>query len=138
MTLAPLARLVASLDALAPLRNGTDSVTVSGLLQAARPAVIAGLLEATERPALVLTGHAQAAHELASELAEWSTRRVAYFPALESMPYERVHMDRAVVAARETLAAAVARGDVDIVVAPIRAILQPLNRPDGAENTPFW
>jgi transcription-repair coupling factor (superfamily II helicase) len=135
MTLAPLARMVASLDELSPVRNRVDSVRVSGLLQAARPAVIAGLLDASEHPSLVITGHVQAAHELGTELAEWSTRRVSLFPALESMPYERVHMDRAAVAMRETLAASTARGDIDIVVAPIRAVLQPLNRPGAADNT---
>jgi transcription-repair coupling factor (superfamily II helicase) len=137
MSLAPLARLVANLDPLAPVRSRDKSVRVSGLLQAARPAVIAGLAESSQRPSLVITGHAQAAHDLAAELAEWSDRRVTFFRALESMPYERVHMDRAAVATRETIAAAVARGDVDIVVAPIRALLQPLNRPGAADNTPL-
>lgn len=136
MTLAPLARLVADLDPLVAVRERGQSVRVAGVLQAARPSVIAGLLESSPHPALVITAHVQAAHDLAAELAEWSDRRVTYFPALESMPYERVHMDRAAVATRETVATAVTREDVDIVVAPIRALLQPLNRPGSADNAP--
>jgi transcription-repair coupling factor (superfamily II helicase) len=137
MTLLALARILADLEPLTGLRNRLDSFRISGLLQAARPAVIAALAEEAQEPVLVIAAHAQAAHELATELQQWTLRRVAYFPALESMPYERVRMDRAAVATRETLAAAVARGDADIVVAPIRAIMQPISRPGAIDNAPL-
>lgn len=135
MTLLALTRVLAELEPLARLRRRPDSLRVSGLLQAARPAVIAALAADARAPALVITAHAQAAHDLAAELQHWTSRRVTYFPALESMPYERVHMDRAAVATRETVAASVARGDAELVVAPIRAIMQPINRPGVADNT---
>jgi transcription-repair coupling factor (superfamily II helicase) len=135
MTLLALTRILTALEPLADLRNRSESVRASGLLQAARPAVIAALSEGSHDPVLVLTSHAQAAHELAEELRQWTNRRVTFFPALESLPYERVRMDRAAVATRETVAAAATRGHVDIVVAPIRAILQPISRPGAADNT---
>src|SRR5205807_8092807 len=137
MTLFAMTHLLAELEPLERLGRVPNSMRIAGLLQAARPAVIAALTEGAHGPALVITAHAQEAHDLAAELEQWSVGRVDYFPALESMPYERVHMDRAVVATRETVAAAVSRGDSDIVVAPIRALMQPINRPDTADNTPL-
>lgn len=137
MTLLALTRLLADLEPIAGLRQRTDCFRVTGLLQAARPAVMAALTEDTPYPLLVIAAHAQAAQELAADLQQWTARRVSYFPALESMPYERVHMDRAAVASRESVAAATARGDVDIVVSPVRAIMQPVNRPGGNENSPL-
>lgn len=87
---------------------------------------MAALLEGSRRQALVVTPHPQAAEELVGELQRWSTGKIALFPAIESLPYERVHLDRALIASREATAQAIAAAEVDIVVAPVRALLQPV------------
>ncbi len=136
MTLVGLTQFLSQLDFLSSLDADPECRRITGLLSAARPAVLASLVHRRSRPSLVLVPHAQQAHDMYTELSEWSDRRVALYPALDSMPYERVRVDRAVVAARQSIAASVARGDVDVVVASVRALMQTIDRPDSAGNSP--
>ena len=84
----------------------------------------------------MVAAHAQAAHDLATELEQWTSRRIDYFRALESMPYERVHMDRAAVAARElygTLVAPIERLGAAYAPVPFATELENVLYP-GAES----
>ena len=96
-----------------------------GLLVAARPAFLAALQASAGVPLLVITDHPHIAADLAEDLAVWTELPVLTFPALEALPYERVYLDRAVLAERQRGASDLASGKAGIVVAPVRALLQP-------------
>jgi transcription-repair coupling factor (superfamily II helicase) len=136
LNLTGLAQLISQTAAVRQLREDLRSSRIFGLLNAARPAVVAALLEGRQESAVMVTAHAQEAQELAEELQHWSGRRVAHFPALESLPYERVHPDRALIAAREAVAQGVVRRDVELVVAPVRALMQPVQVSGGQVHEP--
>jgi transcription-repair coupling factor (superfamily II helicase) len=133
MKLLGLTRFIRQLDPFAALRSRQGHSRVFGLLRAAYPAVLAVLANDSDAPLLVVTAHPQAAHDLAEDLRLWADRPVRHFPAIESLPYERVRLDRAVLAERETVAQAVFGGEPTIVVAPVRALLQPIQRPTNSE-----
>jgi transcription-repair coupling factor (superfamily II helicase) len=133
MKLTGIPRLLARLDAIAPLADASATRRVYGVPGAARPALVAALGELVPGPVLVITAHPQTAFDLTQELALWTERDVALFPAIESLPYERVHLDRTLLSQRETVSRAVARGEGEMVVAPIRAVLQPVHGPGGTD-----
>jgi transcription-repair coupling factor (superfamily II helicase) len=124
MVLTGLTDLVAELIPLCQITAEGGEINLSGLLDAAKPIVIAAVAERASGPVLVLAPHSQAAHELGQELKNWTRRGVAHFPALESLPYEHVRLDRVVLAEREAVVRNLQAGGVDIIVAPIRAVLQ--------------
>lgn len=80
---------------------------------------------------VVVTAHPQAAQELMHELPGWTSRRVELFPAIESLPYERVRIDPAVLAQRRAVARDLSAGNPVIAVAPVRALLQPVQGDAG-------
>ncbi|HZU12063.1 MAG TPA: transcription-repair coupling factor [Chloroflexota bacterium] len=121
MILTGLLDTVASLEPLQSLRR-PGRHRAYGLMRAARPAVSAAVLP--DR-GLIVTAHPQAAVDWSQEMAGWG-RRAELFPAIESLPYERAHVDRAVLAQRQAVVDAVVRGENLIVVAPVRALLQPV------------
>lgn len=121
MDLTGLLDPIAALEPLQQLRRPGHH-RAYGLLRAARPAVSAALQRGR---GLVVTAHPQAATEWADELALWE-QRVELFPAIEALPYERSHVDRAVLAQRQAALDAVAAGEEAVVVAPVRALLQPV------------
>lgn len=123
MQLTGITDLVARLD---PLRSITTPARAHGLLNAAKPVVSAALQRNHAGPLILVTAHPQAAEDLVHELAVWTDGPVALFPAIEALPYERVRLDRTVLAQRESAARDLLRGDVSVVVAPARALLQPL------------
>ncbi|HEX6507007.1 MAG TPA: transcription-repair coupling factor [Chloroflexota bacterium] len=137
MTLIGLTEFLSELEPLSEVLASDKQARVHGLLHAARPAVMGATAQLRRGPVLVVTPHPQEAYDLAQELPLWTGRSVALFPALESLPYERVHLDRQAVAQRETVAAAAQQGGVDIVIAPARALLQPVNRPHQSGSEPI-
>src|SRR5215218_3436496 len=60
-------------------------------IDAAKPALLAALHAAAERPMLVVTARAGRARALVEELRAWSATpsRVLAFPELDGFPYER-------------------------------------------------
>lgn len=124
MTLTGLSHELASLGPIAGLRDRAP-VRAFGLLAAARPAVTAALAEQGSGPTLLVAAHAQAAAELAQELSEWTEREVLLYAAMDTLPYERVRVDRTVLAQRERVARAVAEREDVIIVGPVRALMQP-------------
>ncbi|PPK97233.1 transcription-repair coupling factor (superfamily II helicase) [Kineococcus xinjiangensis] len=111
----------AALDVVAPL--------------GARPAVLAAL--AAERPLLVVTATGRESEDLATELRCYlGARDVAEFPAWETLPHERLSPRSDTVAQRLAVLRRLvhprdddtAAGPLRVVVAPVRAVLQPLVR----------
>ncbi len=78
---------------------------------------------------MILAAHPQGAADLAEELRHWTDEPVTLFPAIEALPYERVHLDRSLLAEREAVARNLKGGKARIVVAPARAVLQPVVHP---------
>jgi len=101
-------------------------VRTFGLLGAAKPAVAAALAHNAGTQSLLVTAHAQGARDLVHELSLWTDQHVVEFPAIESLPYERVHIDRTVLAQRASIGRDVLAGERQIVVASIRALMQPI------------
>lgn len=130
MTLTYLTNVIAGLDPVSSVLGARTSVC--GLLRAAKPAVVAGLAGRTEGPVLVVVSHPQDAHTLAEELRRWTQREVLLFPAIEALPYERVRLDRALLAERESVVQRLSGGETPIVVAPVRAVMQPVESPQAA------
>src|SRR5438105_3404699 len=118
MHLPGISQLISRLDAVSELSSEEGASSIFGLLVAARPAVAAALAERVRRPLLVVTAQAHTAQELAEEIGRWSARSVALFPALDALPYERVRLDREVLAQRESVRQDLATGKAEIVIAP--------------------
>jgi transcription-repair coupling factor (superfamily II helicase) len=129
-----LTDLISHLD---PVRNLTQNrrTSVYGLMNGAKPVVAASLARLTGRQMLIVTAHPQSAHDLSLELASWADGAVALFPALESLPYERVQLDRELLAQREAVARDIRSGALSIAVAPIRALMQPVTVPDEEQGS---
>jgi transcription-repair coupling factor (superfamily II helicase) len=132
MTLTGITHVLSNLPAVKDLRSRTSSAQVAGLLGAARPAVASAL--AGGRQMLVVTAHPQAAFDFASELRRWMNEPVGHFPAIQALPYERVRVDRSILAERESVVHDLASGSCRMVVAPVRALLQPIDRPHVNED----
>ncbi len=97
--------------------------------EAARPLVLAALAEAAE-PALVITSTFREAEALQASLVSLlGEDDVAYFPAWETLPHERLSPTSETVGRRLTVLRRLAGNDElpapRVVVAPIRAVLQP-------------
>jgi len=135
MNLTGLTHRIARIEPIARLRSERGQIRVFGLSNAARPALCAALAEGEAGPLLVITPHPQTARELAEDLRCWSDRSVAFFPAVEALPYERVRLDRTVLAQREAAVAGLSSGLIEIVVTPVRALLQPVQSADRATGS---
>ncbi len=106
----------------------------------ARAAVLAGLVQASERrPVLVATPTTAEADRLTHDLGVYlGPDRVAAFPAWETLPFERVSPGFEVMGVRmRTLARLADDADnLDVVVAPVRALIQLLG-PDATAVRPI-
>src|SRR5579884_3915407 len=125
MTLESLQQAIRSLDTFRTAR-GARHARLMGLLRDAVPAVIASMRHASA-PLLVVTAHPQDAQEMASSLSAWLGEKVILLPAVETMPYERGRLDRDVLGQREEARRLLESGQAAVVVAPIRALLQPVD-----------
>jgi transcription-repair coupling factor (superfamily II helicase) len=83
---------------------------------------------------LVVTATGRQAEELAERIRQWTDRQTAYFPAWETLPHERLSPSADIVGTRMSVLRRVRTpdlqdsrwGPIDIVVAPVRALMQPL------------
>lgn len=138
MTLAPLLDVVAAdpgvARALAVTRSGEPSVDLS-VAAGARPALIAAAARDSGRPLLAVTATTREAEDLVSALRCFlSPDRVADFPAWETLPHERLSPRSDTVGKRLAVLRRLrhpdpsdpAYGPLDVVVAPVRAVLQPV------------
>ncbi|GAA1388452.1 transcription-repair coupling factor [Luteococcus peritonei] len=97
---------------------------------AARAALTATLAGRTGRPVLLVTSTYREAEMLVAELESWvGTDQVAYYPAWETLPHERLSPRSDTVGRRLAVLRRLAGNDPlgvpRIVVAPVRSVLQP-------------
>ena len=85
-------------------------------------------------PVLVVTATSRQAQDLAESLPIWAGGDCAYFPPWETLPHERLSPSAEIVGARLEVLDRVIRpdltdprwGPLSVVVAPVRALMQPL------------
>jgi transcription-repair coupling factor (superfamily II helicase) len=146
----------------APLRALAEALAQSRAFARARTAVAAGgdrldiacargaqpLLATAlaQRPLLVVTATSRDAEDLTRSLGDThDPDRVALFPSWETLPHERLSPRSDTVGARLAVlrrlahpdADDVTHGPLDIVVAPIRSVLQPIAKGLG-DLSPVW
>nr|WP_240977992.1 transcription-repair coupling factor [Knoellia sp. DB2414S] len=120
--------------ALAVARAG-EPVADLAVTAGARPELIAAMARAADRPLLVITATTREADDLVAALGCFlDADRVADFPAWETLPHERLSPRSDTVGKRLAVLRRLAHpdpsdaayGPLDIVVAPVRAVLQPV------------
>ena len=123
-------------------REGGDRIDVS-CARGAQPLLVTAL---ATRPLLVVTATSRDAEDLTRSLADLhDPHRVALFPSWETLPHERLSPRSDTVGARLAVlrrlahpdAADVTHGRIDVVVAPIRSVLQPIATGLG-DLAPVW
>lgn len=136
MTTAPAAPLRALTERLnrdpgfvSMLGRTSGSIAVA---EGARPFVIAGLAtQGSRAPVLVVTATAHEAERWTDDLATWlGADRVALFAPWETLPFERVSPATETMGRRLALLSALKSPDPtapDVIVAPIRSLLQRLS-----------
>jgi len=114
--------------------KGGSSRAVYGVPGAAHPATMAALTRALGAPILLVTAYPDRALQFVEELPAWvGPRQEAFiFPALDALPYDRTAPESSLL--RQRLAALQSLGHRNatppVVVAPARALLQPLIDPE--------
>jgi len=127
--LAPLLERFATSSSLAGVAAelaAEGRVEVGGLIEGARPPLIAFLGGQTGRSLLVITGHPHRAEHLAQELEAWLRVPVDAFPCFETLPYERGSLDSDTLARRQAVVNRVQREPLAVVTS-MRALLQPVS-----------
>lgn len=103
----------------------------------AHPLVAAALIHATQAPALIITASGQSAEDVAAMVRDFVPHaQVAVFPSWETLPHERLSPSADTVGRRTLVLRRLAHADdtdplisgVDVVVASIRAVMQPIPR----------
>jgi len=123
-------------EVLADLRT-SGIAKLQNVPRASRPALAAIAQESAGDGApcqlLVLTADPEQAALWADELSYWVPAGIAVlpFPALEALPYERTMPEPGIVQQRQTALEALTRKTPVVVVAPVRALLQPLQDPSA-------
>jgi len=138
VSLAPLLDVLATdpavARALAVARAGEPAADLS-VAAGARPALVAALARAAGRPLLAVTATTREAEDLVAALGCFlDAERVADFPAWETLPHERLSPRSDTVGKRLAVLRRLrhpdpddpAYGPLDVVVAPVRAVLQPV------------
>jgi transcription-repair coupling factor (superfamily II helicase) len=119
------------------------SARVYGLPSAAHVAVTAALGHALDVPVLLVTAYPDRALQLADELPAWlgARHQARLFPALDALPYDRAEPEHGLMQQRLAALRALGRAPeagtgagapapaLPVVVAPARALLQPLMDP---------
>ena len=116
-------------DLLARARAGTRTLDVTAPA-AVRPLLVAGLAGRTDRTVLVVTSTLRESEQLLDQLAGLlGEEAVAHYPAWETLPHERLSPRSDTVGRRLTVLRRLAGADdapaPRVVVAPVRAVLQP-------------
>ena len=103
----------------------SDHITVVSPVTAVP--IVAGVI-AERTPLLVITATGREAEDLAASLAEVSEGDVAVFPSWETLPHERLSPSSDTVGQRVAVLRRLAIGDGDlrVVVASVRAAMQPI------------
>ncbi len=126
-----LAGLPGYAELLAALRAGEDvglSWHLGGLVEAARPFVVAGLHDDLGRPVLVITPGAERAREYYDQIRAWTPHpeHVLLFPAPTHLPYQRTPIEPQVLSQRLRVLARLYSADAEVpavVVTSARALV---------------
>ena len=118
MQLTGLLPLIRQAPAYRRLRDGralAADVTDLGVLEEAKPALIAALAQETAVPILVLTARAGSATQLIDQLQTWlgEDGHILAFPEPDSLPYERLNPDGRIVQERLRTLHALSQGSAD-------------------------
>jgi len=133
VNLAGLVELVASepavAEALEDARSGAITALDIASPEAIRPLLVAALAS-TSRPILLITSTYREAESLTASLGSiLGTDAVAYYPAWETLPHERLSPRSDTVGRRLSVLRRLAGNDElpppHVIVAPVRAVLQP-------------
>ncbi|AJQ91361.1 transcription-repair coupling factor [Propionibacterium freudenreichii] len=116
-------------DAIEQARAGVPALDIAGP-PATRAFITSGLVRRAGRPLLVVTSTFREAESLVDELSSLlGDEEVAYYPAWETLPHERLSPNSDTVGHRlEVLRRIAGKDDLpapSVVVAPIRSVLQP-------------
>ena len=98
--------------------------------QAGRAFFVAGIAEvSTQKPIVVVTSTAREAETLCDDLEIWLGKdRVRYFPAWETLPFERISPATETMGNRLEILHGIQTGrGPDVLVAPVRSLLQRIN-----------
>lgn len=137
MDLDGLIRLVASepvvSELIAAARSDGEAIVDAAVPEAMRPLVVAALARAAGRPLLVVTSTYREAEAWTDALASLlGDSDVAYYPAWETLPHERLSPRSDTVGRRldvlRRLAGVADSPAPAVIVAPVRAVLQPQTR----------
>lgn len=110
---------------------GEASLHITGIDQA-RPWAIGTL--AHHAPVLVVTASGREAEDLTAELTAMLGEKVAYFPAWETLPHERLSPAADIVGKRARVLDLVGAGKAQVVVTSARGYCQPiLSKVEGRE-----
>lgn len=125
--LAGLLKVAATDPKLKGLMNsvGEARLHITGIDQV-RPWAIGAL--AHRAPVLVITATGREAEDLTAELNAMLGDKVAYFPAWETLPHERLSPGVDIIGRRAQVLDRVAQGKVKVVVTPARGLAQPIVR----------
>lgn len=143
-----LARLAAdpSIAELATIANspGAPASRIAPLIGAARPTVIALLARQVRAPLLVVTARLEQAARLREDVCQWlDDEQVFLLPAADALPYEHMSQGAEVIAERLRVLQVLRRwrngppdedAPVPIIVAPIKALMQPTLRSTDLEQ----
>ncbi len=126
---------VRALPAVAQVAAPGSRPRLAHVVPGARPAVIAALADLSARPVLVVTATGRESQDLAAALRDLlGPDGIAEMPAWETLPHERLSPRSDTVGARLAVLRRLAHpdphdpahGPVQVLVAPVRTVLQPL------------
>ena len=128
--LAQVARRPAVEEACDRLRRNVGEIRIAGLTDPAKTLVVPLVFSETGRSTIFVVGSNERAEALI-EAVRWSYRaitgkpgsRVAYLPAYEVLPYENRSPHGEIAEARAVALWGLANGELDLVVAPVEAVL---------------
>ncbi len=114
------------------------TASVADLPDAARPAVLAAILQDRTRPVLVVTSRADRADRLAASLSEYlpADRQVRMWQAPDAVPYEQLPVDReaSVRRVRELETMGTERSTGAVWVSPVSGLMQLVTPPDALQR----
>ena len=110
------------------------ALEVDDLPVAARAACLAALVAAHDRPIAIVTSRQDSAEELAGLLAAYLGEQPLVWPAIETLPYEQLPLDRTTSARRVEMLAALADGSAGAVIIPANGLSQLVSPPEQLEQ----
>jgi transcription-repair coupling factor (superfamily II helicase) len=120
----------------------TYTLELSGLSGAARPAFFAAIQDTFKRPLLVWTARPSQTRTLVEQICFFSRRPelVLSWPTPDTLPYERIEQDKAIISGRIATLAAIyslpeeSRNNL-LVVASAKALMQPTLSPEDFQTS---